>query len=115
MGRRCIRCGLPDTMGKNKTAAKTSKKNPIYKKAGAGAALKTKSKAKQVKTNLKKLKINNKEEITALDQRLGTFREALQNKAKETKRDEAVRPRDAEPSVVDMEETAEGLSRLTST
>lgn len=41
-------------MGKNKLSSKNSK-NPIYKKAVVGAPLKKKSKARQVKTNLKKV------------------------------------------------------------
>lgn len=41
-------------MGKNKLSSKNAR-NPIYKKATVGAPLKTKSKAKQVKTNLKKV------------------------------------------------------------
>ncbi|MPC33170.1 hypothetical protein E2C01_026513 [Portunus trituberculatus] len=42
-------------MGKNKLNSKNpgKSKNPIYKKVGVGAPLKTKSKAKQVKTSLK--------------------------------------------------------------
>lgn len=47
-----------DIMGKNKLKSKnpSNSGNPIYKKVGAGAPLKTKNKAKQVKTNLKKVK-----------------------------------------------------------
>lgn len=46
-------------MGKNKLNSKNpgNSKNPIYKKVGAGAPLKTKSKAKQVKTSLKQVNI----------------------------------------------------------
>ena len=47
-------------MGKNKLNSKKpgNSKNPIYKKVSVGAPLKTKSKAKQVKTNLKQVNIN---------------------------------------------------------
>ncbi|XP_064089869.1 ribosomal biogenesis factor-like [Macrobrachium nipponense] len=76
-------------MGKNKVNKGNPLKsgNPIYKKAGGGAAHKAKNKAKPVKTNLKKLKIGNREAIKALDKKVNDFREALQVKKGDTQKE----------------------------
>lgn len=99
-------------MGKNKLNSKNrgNSKNPIYKKVGAGAPLKTKSKAKQVKTNLKRLKIANKEAVASLDKKLGAFHKAVQNN-KQKKPKHTATVHDEKPPV-NMEEAAESLSKL---
>lgn len=58
---------------------------------------------------IQQLKINNKEDISSLDQKLGTFREALQNK--EVKIDRIDGSSCKKPSI-SVEETVEGLSGL---
>ncbi|XP_066973367.1 ribosomal biogenesis factor-like [Macrobrachium rosenbergii] len=86
-------------MGKNKVNKGNPLKsgNPIYKKAGSGAALKAKTKAKPVKTNLKKLKIGNREAIEALDKKVNDFRQALQVKKGDTQKEVPVVSNQAQP------------------
>ncbi|XP_069937302.1 ribosomal biogenesis factor-like [Cherax quadricarinatus] len=72
-------------MGKNKLQTRNPGKsgNPIYKKAGTGIPQKAKTKVKPIKTNLKQLKIVNREAIASIDNKLGSFYEAMQTKTKE--------------------------------
>ncbi|XP_045611419.1 ribosomal biogenesis factor [Procambarus clarkii] len=100
-------------MGKNKLHTRNPSKsgNPIYKKAGTGAPLKAKTKVKPVKTNLKQLKIANKEAIASLDKKLGSFHKAMQTK-ENSSFEQPVRSSEKDPPPVDMEETSEEPSKM---
>ncbi|KAG7155755.1 hypothetical protein Hamer_G022161 [Homarus americanus] len=96
-------------MGKNKLHTKNPFKsgNPIYRKAGTGAPRKAKGKVKPVKTNLKQLKIANKEAVLSLDKRLGSFHEAMQKKGTSSTAEQPVKPTEKGEPPVDMEEAAQ--------
>lgn len=101
-------------MGKHKANRERPFKsgNPIYKKAGGGAARKAKNKVKPMKVNLKKLKIGNKEAIEALDKKMSSFREALEAKKVNSSSPESFQKPVATKADASMEETVEELSKL---
>merc|ERR1739842_108785 len=100
-------------MGKNKLKNTNNSSNPIYKKAGGLLKKKGLLKSKPVKTNLKKMSIENKEAVKSLDKKLGTFHQALQ-KLDQIKDNKTVskRPQNEIPAPVDIDETMKDLANL---
>ncbi|KAK4308423.1 hypothetical protein Pmani_019877 [Petrolisthes manimaculis] len=104
-------------MGKNKLGSKNpvNTGNPIYKRAGTGAPLKYKLKAKPVKMNLKKIKLANKEAIASLDKKVDNFRDALKTKPKteDSKTDTTTQPPETEQSTpATVEDAMDAISKL---
>ncbi|XP_042886761.1 uncharacterized protein LOC122262720 [Penaeus japonicus] len=100
-------------MGRNKLNVKTAMKsgNPIYKKAGGTLPGKAKIKTKPVKTNLRKLKLNNEAAIKSLDKKVDSFRQAVSDSHKKPK-ERPPKPAAEDAPEVNMEETVEELSKL---
>ncbi|CAL4170685.1 unnamed protein product, partial [Meganyctiphanes norvegica] len=98
-------------MGKNHLKNTNKSGNPIYKKAGGLLKKKGLQRTKAVKTNLKKISIENKEAVKSLDKKLGSFHEAM--KKDQTKEIKTVSKKQEEeiPPLANVDEAMEDCAK----